>query len=323
LVSVGIGDSFRETARLYKTELLEHMSAAASFAAFASGEMPSEASTNLLGVGFGAKSTEGASFEGQLAVRVYVRTKLPVALLSSQEIVPPEINGLPTDVIPLGDLRAQARPTHCGVSIGHPAVTAGTLGCLARRLAAEDGVVYILSNNHVLANCNDASKGEPILEPGPMDGGDPRRPIAVLTDFEPLRFSGPINSMDAAIARLLDPADVDPRILAIGSVVQPTMAPALYQSVRKRGRTTLHTLGAIVGGDEDVRIRYGTRLAFFEGQLAISGVGGPFSDGGDSGSLVVDAVTRRPVALLFAGGTGNTFASPIGGVLDRFNVEIL
>jgi len=238
-----VDEEFRKLSRWYKNELLERMSGAASFAAFAAGEMPREASNNLLGVGFGMKSTEGASFDG-LALRVYVRTRLPLAMLSSQEIVPPQINGLPTDVIPVGDLRAQARPTRCGVSIGHSAVTAGTLGCLVRR-RAEDGAVYILSNNHILANCNDAAEGEPILEPGPMDGGDPRHPIAVLTDFEPLRFSGPINYMDAAIARVLDPTDVDPRILSIGAVVQPPMAPALFQSVRKHGRTTLHTLGAI------------------------------------------------------------------------------
>lgn len=93
-----IDERFRETARLYKTEFLERMSGAASFAAFATGEMPSEASSNLLGVGFGMKSTEGASFDG-LALRVYVRARLPLAMLSSQEIIPPQINGLPTDVI--------------------------------------------------------------------------------------------------------------------------------------------------------------------------------------------------------------------------------
>ena len=59
-------------------------------------------------------------------------------------------------------------------------------------------------------------------------------------------------------------------------------------------------------------------------QLAVSGVGGQFSSGGDSGSLVVDAVTRHPVGLLFAGGgLGTTFVNPIGPVLDRFGVEIV
>jgi hypothetical protein len=37
----------------------------------------------------------------------------------------------------------------------------------------------------------------------------------------------------------------------------------------------------------------------------------------------VDAVQRRPVALLFAGGVGLTFGNPIGPVLARFGVEIL
>ena len=51
--------------------------------------------------------------------------------------------------------------------------------------------------------------------------------------------------------------------------------------------------------------------------------GGPFSAGGDSGSLIVDAVTGQPVALLFAGGLGQTFANPIDPILARFKVEIL
>jgi hypothetical protein len=45
--------------------------------------------------------------------------------------------------------------------------------------------------------------------------------------------------------------------------------------------------------------------------------------GGDSGALVVDAVTPKPVALLFAGGSGVAFANPIEAVLARFSVEIL
>lgn len=43
----------------------------------------------------------------------------------------------------------------------------------------------------------------------------------------------------------------------------------------------------------------------------------------DSGSLIVDGVTKRPVALLFAGGGNTTFGNPIEPVLSRFQVEIL
>jgi hypothetical protein len=307
-------------ARSYKAELGERLARSSTLpeGIRASGV----ALGSLLGLGFGAKITGGV-VGGQLALRVYVRAKLPLGALTKASRIPSWINGLPTDVIALGDLRAQGRPTLCGVSIGHRDISAGTLGCLVQGLDAAEPEPYILSNNHVLANENAAVRDDPILEPGPLDGGDPADPIARLKDFEPLHFGGLPNRFDAAIARVLDLADVDPRIIELGSVVSPVMAPSLYQSVRKHGRTTLHTLGAILDVSADVRVRYGTRFAFFEDQLAISGVAGVFSDVGDSGALILDARTRRAVALLFAGGGGTTFASPIQPVLDRFSVEIL
>lgn len=87
-------------------------------------------------------------------------------------------------------------PVPIGVSLGHPAVTAGTLG--ARVTDGND--VFILSNNHVLADVNQARIGDDILQPGSLDGGlTPDDAIATLTDFEPVDFTG-INTMDAAIA---------------------------------------------------------------------------------------------------------------------------
>jgi len=44
--------------------------------------------------------------------------------------------------------RRNARPLVIGASVGHVKVTAGTLGCFVKRASA----VYLLSNNHVLAN---------------------------------------------------------------------------------------------------------------------------------------------------------------------------
>jgi hypothetical protein len=315
-------------ARRYKSELLARMFAVGSSAARADplvSVLP--AGSNVVGVGFGAKVTAGAGVSDGPAVRVYVRAKVAASSLSRSESVPQEVNGLPTDVVPVGDVTAlgkalAVRPTPCGVSVGHHAITAGTLGCLVRRRGSEDGDRFILSNNHVLANSNEGKAGDAVLQPGPIDGGDPSDLIAELTDFEPVDFSGP-NAMDAAIAKVLDREDVEPEILGIGRVRQPPIPAALYQSVRKHGRTTLHTVGIVMDLAADINVRFGTRVASFEDQLAVSGVGGEFSSGGDSGSLVVDAVTRRPVALLFAGGLGTTFANPIGPVLDRFGAEIL
>lgn len=50
----------------------------------------------------------------------------------------------------------------------------------------------------------------------------------------------------------------------------------------------------------------------------------PFSAGGDSGSLIVDA-QHRACALLFAGSgtTDITFANPLGTVLRRLRIRLL
>ena len=56
---------------------------------------------------------------------------------------------------PVAAIAAPARPVHCGVSIGHMNISAGTLGCLVEI----EGNRYALSNNHVLANTNAGTLG--------------------------------------------------------------------------------------------------------------------------------------------------------------------
>ena len=211
---------------------------------------------------------------GPIAHCVYVRAKLPASALSSGQAVPSVVNGVPTDVVPVGDVAAFLRPTDCGVSIGHRSITAGTLGCLVQKTSPGSGDRYVLSNNHVLADCNAGAVGNDVLEPGPSDGGT--TPIANLSEWESLQFGGPVNHMDAAIAQLINRGDVNTDILTIGGVVLPAMLPSLYQSVRKQGRTTLHTVGVIMDVSADLWVGYGTKRAWFEDQIAVAGVGGPF-----------------------------------------------
>jgi hypothetical protein len=320
-----------ETAREYKSELFLKMFAGAQNVrarGASAAQVQSPLSIlplhhNVVGVGYGSKISYGAGgavIENELAVRVYVRSKLPPSQVPSGSKVPAKINGMPTDVIAVGDITALARPVKCGASVGHHAVNAGTLGCLVKRVTDTTDERFILSNNHILAKTNKARKGDSILEPGPKDGGTV--PIAELTDYEPISFTEP-NVIDAAIARVLDPGDVLPEIYDIGYVEPDLKTAVLYQSVRKYGRTTKHTVGVVMDIAADIWVGYGTESAGFENQLAIHGVNGDFSDPGDSGSLVVDAVERRAVALLFSGGIGITYANPIEPVLGHFGVEII
>jgi hypothetical protein len=278
--------------------------------------------TNIVGFGVGEKMTRG-SYTGDLAIKVYVREKAPSEQVDEQALVPEEINGYPTDVEEVGDVVAtrftgRYRPAPGGSSIGHPAVTAGTLGCLMVR---NNNHLCILSNNHVMANCNAARLGDPILQPGRADGGqDPRDRIGVLEMFVPINFGGAANYVDAAAAWTnLQLASPKTHCYTINPI---PVNPILGMPVRKCGRTTQSTLGIITAIHVTIKVGYGAgRVALFKDQVQIRGVGKDFSAPGDSGSLVVTAGTRQPTALLFAGGGGLTFANPIGRVIAAVGIR--
>jgi hypothetical protein len=273
--------------------------------------------SGIRGFGYGSKVTEN-SIGAEVAIRVYVRTKLPKRDLAAADRVPEEIDGVPTDVVAVGDIRASwPRPISCGVSISQFASSAGTLGCLVQD---SKGKHFILSNNHILANANAAKVGDDILEPATLDGGTSNPPLARLSDFEALNFTGGKNHIDAAIAEPIDATSVLPDILSIGGITPKAIQPVQHMSVAKRGRTTLHTLGVITDIAADIPVRYGIKIAHFEHQIAITGVSSAFSDDGDSGALVVSAIEKRPVGLLFAGGGSISFCNPIDLVLTRFGV---
>ncbi|MBD3223732.1 MAG: hypothetical protein GF313_03335 [Caldithrix sp.] len=150
------------------------------------------AKRNVVATGIGYKITNGKTTD-ELSIICSVDRKKSKQQLSATDLVPDHIDNIPTDVFPTGPIYAlQARtdkwrPAPGGVSIGHINITAGTLGCLVQR----DGIRMILSNNHVIANSNDADIGDPIVQPGPTDGGQyPQDHIANLSDFIPIQFEG-------------------------------------------------------------------------------------------------------------------------------------
>ncbi len=358
---------------------------------------------NVVGVAVGFKESHGVVTE-ELAVIVLVQAKVPLAALSAQDVIPKEIDGLKTDVVEVGYLRAQQTPRErfrpvipSGVSIGHYKITAGTLGTLVKDKRTGD--VLVLSNNHVLANSNDALIGDAITQPGPMDGGgNPADIVAKLERFVRLRFTDdtdnnpppvnpplvnpppttpdpnatgcnilgiliaitnfiasllgstnrvatiptpqttdasvsaptavtvsaqaiPTNTVDAALARPVDVAMFADEIRQIG-VVNATKAPALGMQVRKYGRTTELTTGQINLLNATVDIAYSTmngqKTARFTGQVISTAM----SQGGDSGSLIVDSVENRAVGLLFGGSQLATIFTPIDTVLNALDITL-
>jgi hypothetical protein len=300
-----IGDDLRAAKQALKAQLV-------SAQAFATGGI-----SNIQGLGLGEKLTSGHA-TADLAVKVYVVEKSPLSALSPNERVPEQINGIPTDVEEVGVITAlgfqgREKPANCGSSIGHFAITAGTLGCL---VALDDGSLCILSNNHVLANVNDASVDDRIVQPGPVDGGTEL--IAKLLKFKEIRFDG-LNEVDAAVAfTSFDLANPEHHSFVIDTT---PIEAILNMPVRKEGRTTGHRLGSVVALEADITVGYGSKgQAQFTNQIQIRGNRDLFSQGGDSGSLVVEANSFQPVGLLFSGGSDSTFANPIQRVIDALGI---
>jgi len=308
---------------------------------------------NVVGVGLGYKVSGGIETD-ELSLVVSVTRKEETAALAAEDLVPQALDGIKTDVVETGVIRALQGPRDRwrpvvppGVSVGHYQITAGTFGCLVRR--GDD--VFILSNNHVLADMNDGQQGDAILQPGAADGGTSDDRIATLADYVPIDFGTtepecPIaelsanllnyvagafgsshklqavkqtpgeNHVDAALARPLSPDLVSNEILHIGAPTGVGTA-TLGTEVQKSGRTTGHTQGAITQIDATVRVDYLGRTALFTGQL----VAGPMSQAGDSGSAVLD-MEERVVGLLFAGSNAATIMNPIDLVLSALNVEV-
>lgn len=303
------------------------------------------------GFAVGRKIVQGKA-TSDLAITVFVNQKLSLRRLPFAMRIP-QVFRLPDEGAPDGmvefitdvqeasfhalEFVARERPAPSGISIGHAAITAGTLGGLVRD--RDGGAAVILSNNHVLADTNDGGVGDSILQPGPADGGtDPADRIATLTRFVEIDFApGAENRVDGAIAAPLDPASAqvvwNTREIGVETpVVMRSMGEAdLGLAVQKTGRTTEHTEGFVNSLFATVQVKYGLfRNAVFVDQIIVSQPQGapPFSDGGDSGSLVYDSENRL-VGLLFAGSEGTaeapatTILNPVGNVLGELNIELL
>lgn len=291
---------------------------------------------NVVAVGISQKVSDDTD-AGPLAVTFYVEKKKPVSQLTGDELIPKHIaldaNGqpIPTDVVAIGQPQLEAvpwakrHPIEPGNSIGHFAATAGTLGALVKK----GRKIYLLSNSHVLAQSGTGAKGDKILFPGNADGGiEDDDVIAELEDFVAFTLGGDmVNHSDCAIAIPL-PDRLTKLVPEIRDLGLPTGTKRAKRGmiVTKSGRTTQVTEATIKDVNFRMTINYpgGVGKVGFLDQVFCT----RYTEGGDSGSLVLEKESRKAVGLHFAGypdqdGIKGSVFNPIQQVLSSLKVKLV
>jgi hypothetical protein len=218
----------------------------------------------------------------------------------------------------------QSPPVKMGTSGGSVAdhsssfCCGGTLGSLVLR----DGVLSILSNNHILARSGSAAVGEDTLQPGLIDSNCSGTNSNIVGDFVGNLVPLGTANVDAAISTARANVDSSGSIIDIGVPCTSIQAPTIGLPVMKSGRTTGFTTGSITSINTSVSIQY--QKGCNQGKKFTVGytnqiVTGAMSAGGDSGSLLVsNDGTPNPVGLLFAGSSSATIYNPIQSVVNAF-----
>jgi hypothetical protein len=261
------------------------------------------------------------------------------------------LNGSGLNTSPLNNQAAQTAAVQMGSSGGNNNdvdtdsnnniidCASGTLGSLVKDQANN---LYLLSNNHVLAESDQAAVGNPIIQPGLVDTGCTQYPGnvptptnglgAAIRSVGTLQFWVPLinnaSNVDAALAATSSAnVDTSGAIIALGAAGGgasqiAAAAPVAGTGevldsgnvsnihVAKSGRTTGLTCTTVDAIDATVKVSYykdAAETQFYVAKTYTGQIGMPgnyFSDAGDSGSLVVDTANAQPVALFFAGSTG-------------------
>ena len=219
----------------------------------------------------------------------------------------------------------------------------GTLGAL---VADRNSNLFILSNNHVLAESDQARTGDSIVQPALVDlNCNPQagRTIGSLRYVVPLQSSQ--SNVDAALAAATPAVDASGAILQLGPSINGVLTPAAPAAgtgealsagvlnqlrVVKSGRTTGLTCSTVNTVDLSVQVDYYYDCAesrpyytkTYVNQIGMPGAS--FADSGDSGALVLDASNAQPVGLFFASGAddsnhGFSVANPIQDVLSELD----
>jgi len=288
----------------------------------------------------GVPMKDGVYQWGEEAICVTVPNKMNRETIRARGLVPipHEVNGMRVDIqeapiatpellyigdgdMPLG-MQAQTghRSCHTPVLGGcqiqpEGANWVGTFGCMV----VINGKVKGITNAHVTGI--DARGGLKMYQPSTRTG----EYFARVDRVHELTRDGEW-LVDLAIIEVRDRTDkhsVIPRQLGVGTLGKNMVDAELGMRVVKTGRTTGVTEGRCVGIKSRSQVNYGKFTATFRDQDRFAKeTGGQFSAGGDSGSAILTRDSYDFVALLFAGGGGQTIGNPSRHLREQGSISL-
>lgn len=279
---------------------------------------------NILGYAIGARECEGKP-TGDLALKVFVRKKVPRERIEANARVPREVAGIATDVEEIKPVKAlsgglsNGLPTPCAVSIANQnGIEVGTLGFLIETGGAE----CLISCNHVIANLNVCNVGDTI---NLLDqGAGTSVPVAKLKSWGIISFGNTPNVVDVAVADVINQSVLHQ---LLGMPLQtPARQAAVFDNVRKSGFKTRVTFAYVDSVNAEIPVEMKgvvngnvvKKIALFQKQIRVRTMGTPpFCDSGDSGSVVTIVGSDQPVGMLFAGNeSSGYFVNPITALIN-------
>lgn len=293
---------------------------------------------NVQYVSIGNKYKDGKD-TGEESVVIGVKKKKKEEELSDKEIVPSKIDRFKTDVQEVGEIRAppkeremgivqkikdffspfstnhkdKYRPFPLGVSIGHEDITAGTSSfILVDRETADE---FPASNNHVLAKSNKGDPGDPIIQPGLIDGGGSDTKVGELENYIKIK-----DGVKVDLAWFKASEKYDNRVLGVEGKIGSVYSPKVNDELIKSGRTTGVTKGKVKQKQASIKVKYPHETVLLKDQIIVD----DFSEGGDSGSAVFykEGNILHPSGLLFAGSDRITVVNDIDNVIKESGMNI-
>jgi len=296
------------------------------------------------------KESEGIIYPDKPSFRIYVEKKLPKELVSLKDLVPKEIDGIPTDIVEIGEVVALSckdnpRPVRAGCSgmSYYLTATACTVGGFAKnKKLLEEQFIGILANNHCCANENTLPKLTPYTVPSKYDTGDLNDKVGELWRYVELKFTDfkcpyrntlykmyrffkrdtLINRVDIGLVKITIPlSDVIFEVEQIGAP-KGKRRGIEGELLHKFGRTTGYTKdGKLYDNDWYGSVRYSRGTLMF-GPCGLVMKNG-FSAGGDSSSLILAMEDDFLLGNLFAGSNVSTIYCHYDFVESDLEVEYI